>query len=69
MKDTKALKYAEIRVNLLKPEMGSIINTYQKNGYLFISFENGMTLQLHQDEIKHQAIEYLQSEIQGIINN
>ena len=64
-----ALQYAENRLNLLKDEMGSIkYVTINHDGNLILEFENGMTIQVHQDEVKHQAITHLESEIAEIKN-
>lgn len=35
---------------------------------LLLGFENGSNLQLHQDEIEYQAIDFLSSEIENIKN-
>ena len=58
------LKYAEKRINLLKNEMGGIKKVFQSDDNLYIEFEDGRNLQIHDDEINHQAIEYLESEIE-----
>ena len=65
----KNLKYAEKRIELLKSEMGEIKRVFQSEQGLFIELENGMNLQLHDKEITHQAIEYLESEIELLRND
>jgi len=63
---SKQVQYATQRINLLMEEMGTIKGVFTGNGTLFIEFENGMNLQLHEHEIRHQAIEHLQCELEGI---
>ena len=60
------IHYASKRLNLLKEEMGAIKGIFSGNGTLFIELENGMNLQLHDHEIRHQAIDYLKSELDSI---
>ncbi len=58
----KNLEHAENRLNtLIKHELGEVKRVFKSNHKLFIEFHNGMNLQLHRDEIKHQAIEHLAS--------
>jgi hypothetical protein len=70
MKETlmKKLKYAEKRIELLKSEMGEVKRVFQSEQGLFIELENGMNLQLHDEEINYQATEYLESEIEQLRN-
>jgi hypothetical protein len=60
------LKYAKKRIELLKDEMGEIKRVFQSEQGLFIELENGMNLQLHENEINHQSTEYLESEIEQL---
>lgn len=62
----KELQYAQKRINILKSEMGEIKSVFKSEEGLFIQFKNGMNLQLHDEEINYQAIEYLESEIEQI---
>jgi hypothetical protein len=68
----KAVQYANDRLNLLKKEMGSIQSVdIIDNGLglgIVIEFSNGMTLRLHNEEIKHQALMHLASEMEEIKN-
>lgn len=64
----KSLKYAEKRIELLKSEMGEVKRVFQSKQGLFIELENGMNLQLHDEEINYQATEYLESEIEQLRN-
>jgi len=62
----KNLKYAEKRIESLKSEMGEVKRVFQFKQGLFIGLENGMILQLHDEEINYQATEYLKSEIEQL---
>jgi hypothetical protein len=62
----KNLKYAEKRMEFLRSEMGEIKRVFQSEQGLFIELENGMNLQLHDEEINYQATEYLESEIEQL---
>ena len=64
----KSIDYAEKRISLLKDEMGQMQRLFQANGRLFIEFENGMNLQIHDDEINYQATSHLESEIEHLKN-
>jgi hypothetical protein len=64
--ENRNLEYGIKRINLLKEEMGSIQRTFTSEGKLYVEFENGMNLQLHEDEITHQAEELLVSQLEAI---
>mgnify|MGYP003625647144 CR=1 FL=1 len=64
----KSTEYAKNRLELLKDEMGTIKDVYVLGNSISLEFENGMTIQLHKDEIKHQAMSYLESEIESVRN-
>jgi hypothetical protein len=64
----KSIQYATTRLESLKGEMGAIKGITSTNDNIVIDFDNGMNIQLHNDEIKHQAIMYLESEIDEIKN-
>ena len=64
----KSIRYATDRLESIKKEMGAIKGITSTNDKVFIDFENGMNIQIHNDEIKHQAIMYLESEIDEIKN-
>ncbi len=49
--------------------MGQIKNIFIQNGKLTLEFENGMNLELSDDEIMYQSVSYLESEIDKIENN
>lgn len=63
------IKYAKkyLSTRLLN-EVGGVTRLYIDRGNLYIEFENGMCVKLHDDEIGYQAINYLESEIEGIYN-
>lgn len=60
---------------MLKNELGEIKKVFisdEKGVFgqsLFIEFQNGMNLQLHNKEINYQANEFIESEKQDIITN
>lgn len=66
---------AKKRIDLLKNELGEIKKVFisdEKGVFgqsLFIKFQNGMNLQLHNKEINYQANEFIESEKQDIITN
>ena len=61
------IKYAKkyLSTRLLN-EVDGVTRLYVDRGNLYIEFENGMCVQLHDDEIGYQAINHLKSEIEGI---
>jgi len=68
------INYAKKRIDLLKNELGEIKRIFisdEKGVFgqgLFVEFENGMNLQLHNKEINYQASEFIESEKQDINN-
>ena len=58
-----SIDYAKERISIFKYEMGEIQQVFESDGNLYIEFENGMNLQLHNDEINYQAIEYLEDKL------
>lgn len=63
------IKYAKkyLSTRLLN-EVDGVTRLYIDRGNLYIEFKNGMCVKLHDDEIGYQAINYLESEIEGIYN-
>jgi len=63
------IKYAKKHLSTrLLNEVDGVTRLYIDRGNLYIEFENGMCVQLHDDEISYQAINHLESEIEGIYN-
>jgi len=58
------MEYAKNRINNIKDEMGEITSVFVSDKKLFVEFQNGMNLQLHDDEIYYQAISFLESQIE-----
>ena len=58
-----SIDYAKERISIFKDEMGEIQQVFESDGKLYIEFENGMNLQLHDDEVTYQAIEYLEDKL------
>jgi len=64
------LEYAKKQINLgIVEESNGIQRVFISQEKLYIEFPNGKNLQIAEDEIKYQATEYLQSEIENIKNN
>jgi hypothetical protein len=61
---SKVVKYA--MSNLANTIGGNDISFTTQNEEIFIILKSGHTLRLSDDEIKHQASEYLRSEIESI---
>ena len=65
---------AKKRIDLIKNDLGEIKRVFiggEKGVFgqgLFVEFENGMNLQLHNKEINYQASEFIESEKQDINN-
>lgn len=64
-----SIDYAKERISIFKDEMGEIQQVFESDGKLYIEFENGMNLQLHNDEINYQAIEYLEYKLRRSASN
>jgi hypothetical protein len=60
------IEYAKERLKYLKDEMGQIKNIFIQNDKLMLEFENGMNLELSDDEIIYQSVSYLESEIEKV---
>jgi len=62
------LKYAQKQINITGAEDGikAIILSDGKENNLYIEVASGKNYKLSEDEVKYQAQEYLESEIQNI---
>jgi hypothetical protein len=49
-------------------EVDGVQRLFTDRGELYIEFANGMCVQIHDNEINYQAINHLESEIEGINN-
>ena len=58
------LFYAKSYIDIIVKEYG--IKTFISDGRLYIELSSGKNLELSEDEIKYQAIEYLKDEISQI---
>ena len=47
-------------------EVDGVQRLFTGRGGLYIEFANGMCVQIHDNEINYQAINHLESEIEGI---
>lgn len=61
------LRYAQKNLDITAQENGFI--TAIALGKLYIEFPSGRTLNLSEEEIKYQAVEYLNNQISDIKNN
>ena len=65
MNKNKQIFYAKKRLNYLASEMGALTISSTQNS-LSAELESGMSLQLHDEEIKHQAAEFLNEELSDL---
>lgn len=61
----RAVDYAQKQIQMTAQEDG-IQSVDILNGRLFIQLVSGKNYELSKEELKHQAIEYLKSEIENI---
>ena len=60
----KTLEYAKKNIDIIAEENG--IRAFISQGKLYIQVKSGRNFKLSEDEIKYQATEYLNSEIEDV---
>jgi uncharacterized protein (DUF2345 family) len=60
----KTLEYAKKNIDIIAEENG--IRAFISQGELYIQVKSGRNFKLSEDEIKYQATEYLNSEIEDV---
>ena len=70
MKHNEILIYAKKHIENTAVENGIIsVNISEDKQFLFLEMCSGKTYELSQKEIEYQAKEYLESELEDILNN
>jgi len=69
MTQNRILKYAKKHIEVTASENGIMsVNISKDDGVIFLEMSSGKTYELSQGEIEYQAKEYLESELEDLIN-
>mgnify|MGYP003660021622 CR=1 FL=1 len=60
---TTAMRWGRMGLEEILSELGDLIGLCCNENKIYLKFENGRVLQLHDDEIKNQAEDFLKREI------
>ena len=60
---TTAMRWGKIGLEEILSDLGEPIGICSHNNKIYLEFENARVLQLHDDEIKNQAEDFLKREI------